>query len=335
MQGKPQEAMPYVRLAQDAPFTNDRDLPFGQGLVTLVGGLVLLGKGDVAELIVERAARAAAGNATPDPVFEAFLISARCALTSVAPLGDKWHLEESFHEGRNAVALLRRLGAVHGESVALYYFAVAAMHLGRYEEAREASQRSAELTRRASSGVNDGWPRLFLGKALLRLGRPEDALAAVAELAASPDRTVRHMLPVIVAEARLRQGNFAAAEADAAPACAGMSPRLRRLAACILAHAQLKLERPADALSTIEEALEQPTTNGLESDIDLLTLRAEALFVTGRTAEAAEAIVSASNFVLAVAADIGDEALKASFLNNVEPCARALSLKARWAPESV
>jgi hypothetical protein len=37
MRGKPEQAAPYVILASEAPFASERDVPFGQGLVTLVG----------------------------------------------------------------------------------------------------------------------------------------------------------------------------------------------------------------------------------------------------------------------------------------------------------
>jgi tetratricopeptide (TPR) repeat protein len=330
IQGRPEEAAPYVSLAQQAPFASEMDAPFGQGLVTLVGGLVLLGKPGVAELIVDRVGQAATG-AEPDPIFDAFLCSARSALISVAPVGDKWRLEEAYFGGKRAIHSLRQLGAAHGESVALYYFATAAIHLGRYEEAREACQRSVELAQYMGCSINDGWPHLIWARALLRLGQPDEALETVSTLSSSQNRIVQHMLPVAVAEARFRQGNFASAEAEAAPACSGLAPRLRRLAACILAHAQLAQGRPQEALLTVQTGLEGDTSQGLETDIDLLTLRAEAFYATGQQREAAHAIVEAADFALSVAADINDRNLRDSFLQDVEPCARALSLCSQWA----
>ncbi|HEY3255253.1 MAG TPA: protein kinase, partial [Polyangiaceae bacterium] len=44
MQGKPELAAPYVALAREAPFAREPDVPLGQALLALVGGLVLLGK---------------------------------------------------------------------------------------------------------------------------------------------------------------------------------------------------------------------------------------------------------------------------------------------------
>jgi tetratricopeptide (TPR) repeat protein len=294
----------------------------------------LLGKGDVAESVLDRAARAAAESSERDPVFEAFLASARCALASVAPVNGKWRLEEAFHGGREAAKILGKLGANHGQSIALYYFAIAAMHLGCYEDARDATLRSLELTRRGSSGITEEWSRLFLAKAYLRLGKPEEALATVASFGSSPDWTVRQMLPVIVAEARLRQGDLSAAVQEAAPACAGVSPRLSRLAACVMASAQLAQGRAAEALLTVTSALEQRTSSGFESDIDLYTLRAQALRGSERVAESVEAISRARDLVVGIAADIGDTALQRSFLENVEPCARALRLFEQWSAVS-
>ncbi len=130
------------------------------------------------------------------------------------------------------------------------------MHLGRYEEARDAAQRAAEITRRVSPELCAGWPLLFLAKAYLRLDRPEEALNAVVPLRVSQDRTVQQMLPVIVGEARLRRGRFTLAEEAVRAACGGVSPRLRRLAACVMARAGLALGKPADALSAVVRALE-------------------------------------------------------------------------------
>jgi len=331
MRGQPEKAGPYVALAKDAPFASDQDLPFGQGMLTLVGGLVLLGKGDVADRILDRAELAAATQARRDPVFEAFLAASRCALAAVAPVGGKWRLEEAFHGGKRAAATLGTLGAAHGESVALYYFSVAAMHLGRYEDARDATLRSAELTRRVASGIAEEWPLLFLAKAYVRLGKLDEALATIEPLAGSPDFTSRQMRPVLVAEALLRKGNYAAAAKEAREACNGVSLRLRRLAACVLAGAELAQGDPEQALSTVNRALELPTSNGLESDIELYTLRAEALRACQRGSDAVEAIAQARDLVLGIAADIEDFELKRSFLENVEPCARALRLYAQWA----
>jgi tetratricopeptide (TPR) repeat protein len=291
---------------------------------------VLLGKSDIAERILERAGALP----DPDPVFGAFLQAARCALASVAPISGKWQLQRAFHEGRSSVETLGALGAVHGQSIALYYFGIAAMHLGRYEEARDACLRSAELTRKRASGVNEGWPLLFLARAYLRLGQLEAAQRAVQPILALPDWTVRQMLPVVLAEARFREGKFREAEEEALPACTGVSPRLARLAASILTRAQLAQGRPADALSSTERALRLPTSNGLESEIDLLTVRAEALHQCGRHPEAREAIQRAKQAIFSIADDIDDAALKHSFLHNVEPCARALRLADAWTAEA-
>jgi tetratricopeptide (TPR) repeat protein len=330
MHGRPGEAGPYVTLAAEAPFANDRDVPLGQGLLTLVGGLVLLGKSDIAERILDRAGAVR----DPDPVFGAFLDASRCALSSVAPISGRWQLQRAFHEGRRSVETLGALGATHGQSIALYYFGIAAMHLGRYQEARDACLRSAELTRRGGSGVSEGWPLLFLARAYLRLGQLEAAQKAVQPLLALPDWTVRQMLPVVLAEARFREGRFRDAEEEALPACTGLSPRLARLAAAVLTRAQLAQGRPADALSSTDRALRLPTSNGLESEIDLLTIRAEALHACGKQHEAVDAIARARAAIFAIADDIDDLSLKRSFLENVEPCARALRLAQSWAAPS-
>ena len=325
IEGKPEEAAPYVSLARDAPFTRERDVPLGQGLVTLVGGLVLLGKANVAEAILERA-RVREPDAPQDLLFEAFLCAAQCALESVAMVGGRWHLERALVDGQSCAETLGALGASHGQSIVLYYTAVAAMHLGLHEQARDACIKSCELASRASSGIRDAWPRLFLAKAYLRLGQPEEALKAVEPVRSSPDQTVRQMLPIVLAEAQLRLGNLSAAEEEASPACNGRSPRLQRLAACVLARAQLARGQTTHALRTIELALESRTSNGLESEIDLMNLRAECLLACGQREAAQRVAARTKEVVMAIAADIESPELRRSFLERVEPCARAFAL---------
>jgi hypothetical protein len=134
------------------------------------------------------------------------------------------------------------------------------------------------------------------------------------------------MLPIVVAEARIEQTAFTEASDCASKSFEGGSPRLRRLAACVLAHAQLAQGKAALALRTIETALAFPTSNGLESDLDLKTLYAEALLAVGDTSAARRAAADAREAVLAIASTIESAELKQSFCENVRPCARALKL---------
>jgi len=138
------------------------------------------------------------------------------------------------------------------------------------------------------------------------------------------------MLPVIEAEAHLRLGDLVRASNEARPACDGVSPRLARLAACVLARAEILLGRPAEALSAVDKARAQQTSDGLESDVDLLTLRAEALMAVGDAPAAREAITKARELVLRIGSEVADAALRESFYQNVEPCALALALSERW-----
>ncbi|HTV17837.1 MAG TPA: protein kinase [Polyangiaceae bacterium] len=325
--GHPGQADPYVKIAADAPFTKDNEVPLGQCLQTLVGGLVLLGRSDVAEAILARAVLATTADSAPDPIFGAFLESARCALAAVMPLGGKWCLETAYLDGKRCVETLGVVGAVHGQMVAEYFLSVAAMHLGLYAEAAKSCRRSIELAERRINGLKDAWPWLFLAKAQLRLGEIEPALQTLTVLEEWNDWTVQQMIPVLRGEALLRRGNLDEAVRMVRPACSGVSPRLCRLAACVLARAQLLLDLPKDALRTAVEALTLSATNrGLESDVDLLTLHAEALFALGRNEEANEAATVARAFVDNIAKDIGDAELRRSFTERVEPCARALGL---------
>jgi tetratricopeptide (TPR) repeat protein len=319
----------YVRIATDAPQATEHAGPFGEGLLTLVGGLVLLGRGALASTIVERAANAAKELERIDPVFEAYLTAARCAMASVAPFAGHWRLEYAFTEGKRSVESLRTLGARCAESTALNYFAVAATHLGRYDEAREACLASIGIAQRTSGGLNPEWAHVFLAKTYVRLGQPDEALAALEALRASADQNVLQMLPVVVAEAQLWKSELGASMEAARLAFGGPSPRIRRLAGAVLARAELAAGAPERALATVEAALAQPTSSGLESDIDLLTVRAEARLGAGDEAGAREAAAEAQNLIQSISGSIEDVELRRSFEHAVEPCARALALAAQ------
>jgi len=325
MSGQPEAAAPYVSLAREAPFTRDAFVPQGQALLALVGGLVLLGKSAVAQDILVRAREGSAA-AEPDQVFDAFCSAAQAALEAVAPIDGRWYLERSLQESRRCAAELGALGAFHGQSIALCYVGVSAMHLGVHAEARDACIESCRLARKASVKIRDPWPYLFLAKAYLRLGQPDDALQAIQPLLSSADSTARQMVPILVGEALLLQGKLREAEEQVTTAFAGASPRLQRLAACVLARAQLARGETTAALRTIELALEARTSSGLESGLDLMNLKAECLIACGQHEPAKRVVARTRDLVLKLAADIASPELKLSFLNNVEPCARALQL---------
>lgn len=328
MAGQSEAVAPYIALAREAPFILDANIPQGQALLALVGGLVLLGKSAVAQDILVRA-REGTGDAPRDQVFEAFCSAAQAALEAVAPIDGRWYLERSLEESRRCAAELGALGAFHGQSIALCYVAVGAMHLGLYAEARDACLESCRLARKASTKIRDPWPYLFLGKAYLRLGQPDDALQAIAPLSSSEDSTARQMVPILVGEALLLQGRLHEAEEQVTPAFTGASPRLQRLAACVLARAQLARGETNSALRTIELALEARTASGLESGLDLMNLKAECLLACGQLEPAKRVVARTYDLVLKLAQDITSPELRQSFLSNLEPCARALQLYER------
>jgi hypothetical protein len=134
------------------------------------------------------------------------------------------------------------------------------------------------------------------------------------------------MVPILVGEALLLQGRLHEAEEQVTPAFTGASPRLQRLAACVLARAQLARGETTSALRTIELALEARTASGLESGLDLMNLKAECLLACGQLEPAKRVVARTRDLVLKLAQDITSPELKRSFLSNLEPCARALQL---------
>ena len=123
---------------------DERDVAAGKaaGMPTVAATYGYLGKSDVAETVLTRAAEAVAAHPEPDPIFEAFLASARCALAAVTPIRGKWRLEMAFVDGQRCAAMLGAVGAVHGQMVAEHYLAIAATHLGLYEDAVRACRTS-------------------------------------------------------------------------------------------------------------------------------------------------------------------------------------------------
>ena len=326
--GQPEQAATYVQLAIDTPPTSDHAGPYGQALLALVGGLALLGKGEVVEALLDRAARQVPTDA--DPVFEVVLAAARGALAAACPLQGTWRLEYAFKSSQESAVAMRRIGALCGEGIVLIYFALAAIHLGRYEQARAACLQSVTLADQNGSGLNRDWARIFLAKAQVRLGDAEAALRTITALEASPDRNVLEMLPVLTAEAHFRLANYEHAVRFGEQAVSARSPRIRYLASGVLARSELALGRPERALSVALAGLELHSATGLESEIELLTVRAEALAQLGEPAEARSAIALALDWTERLSSQIEDHDLRHSFLTSVEPCARARRLASQW-----
>jgi tetratricopeptide (TPR) repeat protein len=327
--GQPEQASASVRLAIDAPPTADHAGPYGQALLALVGGLSVLGKGELAATLLDRAAREVRPDA--DPISEVFLNAAHSSLAAVCPLQGSWRLQRAFEQCRaSAAQMRRRIGALCGEGSLLNYFALAAIHIGRYEDARSACLDSLAMAEQNGCGLNGDWARVFLAKAQTRLGDPAAALATVRALESSLDRNVLELRPVLAAEAQLRLGRYEEAAALAERALGASSSRSRSSASCVLARCELALRRPAAALRVANAALELSGAARLESELDLLTLRAEALTLLGDRTSAEPALRLACRSIDQIAGQIDDARLRHSFLHDVEPCARARQLSARW-----
>jgi tetratricopeptide (TPR) repeat protein len=103
------------------------------------------------------------------------------------------------------------------------------------------------------------------------------------------------------------------------------------VASCVLARSQLALGNPAKALSVANAALELRTSAGLESEIELLTVRAQALAELGDLAGAQAAFTRARDWIDRIGAQIADVELRRSFVVGVEPCQRAIRLASEWA----
>jgi hypothetical protein len=120
-------------------------------------------------------------------------------------------------------------------------------------------------------------------------------------------------------------------EARAAADLLEDTPPLRSYAAAVRARALLGLQRADEARSAAAEAHSLLRAHGAEEGESLIRLvHAEALHASGSWDEAAAAIGSARDHLLARAERIGDPVWRERFLRNVTDNARTLALARQW-----
>ncbi len=172
-----------------------------------------------------------------------------------------------------------------------------------------------------------------LGMALARLGDLEggwqEEQRAVEELASQGNRRLAGLGSVYLARMALDRGDGPLAE-ERARAATGIlgEDSLRPYALAALARAQLLQGRPEEALATVSEAvaLVDPPGKELEGEAFVRLAQAEILSAVGRVHDAREAVALAGLRVRERAGKIADEALRASFVQNVPENAGILSL---------
>jgi tetratricopeptide (TPR) repeat protein len=176
-----------------------------------------------------------------------------------------------------------------------------------------------------------------LGMALARTGALDQAreVEAQAERAfhLQGDRRLEAGSRMYLAVIDLLAGDLDAAEraAEAAVEMAGDHPGVRAHALATLAEVKLARGRAAEAAPLAAEAMsivDRGAADDAETEARLI--HAEALDRTGDRAAARAAVAAARDRLLARAARIGDDALRASFLDRVPENRRTMDLAAAW-----
>ncbi|WP_437735863.1 protein kinase domain-containing protein [Sorangium sp. So ce1335] len=235
---------------------------------------------------------------------------------------------ERSGDRRNACSLRVNLGAI-------------TMELGDNEGA-EAALRSAlraaeqmELTDLAA------YARSNLGNVMIARGDLDEARRVEAEAIATfqrlGDPRAEGVARAYLARAALLGGDLAAAEAEACAAAELLqsAPPLRAAAWALSARVLLRKGRTDEALALSGEALSLVESLGaVEEGESLIRLvRAEALFASGRQAEALAAIDKARRSVLARADQISNPRYRDHFLSSLDN-GETLALAARWLGDS-
>ncbi len=230
------------------------------------------------------------------------------------------------------------IGDVRGATIQRANAGCQAVELGAYAEAERLLRgviAEAEPLGLDSAGAI---ARQNLGVALARLGALDEAMRlegeAIRIYVASADRRLEGSSRTALAMMHAAAGalDAAAEEAGRAVDLLSVAPPLRAAAYATLARVELARGRTAAALEAAGEAHALATSpGGIEEGESLVRLAwAEALDAAGRREEAAAAVASAADRLLARAARIADADRRARFLGVVPENARTLELAAQW-----
>jgi tetratricopeptide (TPR) repeat protein len=249
------------------------------------------------------------------------LTRARVEVARALRAGIAGDAETWMRLSRAAVARYLGSGDVRNARFATINWAAALIELGDPAAAVALLRDSLATTRRLGLGLVAGhlW---YLGEALARLGQLDEALLAegeaVSAFAAEGSRPFEAQARATLARILLARGDAAAAEAEAAQACAMLdpAPQARALALATLARARLARGGAAEALEAAEQGMAILDAGGaLKEGESLVRLaHADALDACGRAADAAAARAAGRARVLARAEAIREPGRKEQFV---------------------
>ena len=264
--------------------------------------------------------------------------SVRAYLALCSAVLDQSNIALDLRRRREAAACFAEAGDTLRARVELYNCYLDLIELGAYDEAQAglAATHDWAVRRNLMSMV---WvSRSLQAEALWRLGRPQEAVPVMREVAVALARTQSGRKEggtlVALARALVSQGELDEAEEMARRAVHVLEQNGRPLlptARTALALVALARGRADEALELMRTAVKEVMDGGLEAGESMLYLaHAEALWATGAHAEAREAIRAARVRIETVAAAIDEPALRASYLGAIEENARTLELARRW-----
>jgi tetratricopeptide (TPR) repeat protein len=297
--------------------------PYAIAMSNLFGGLIAFGRLDTAMSLFDRLDRIDTGGRAADPVFSMLVAHMR---TATAILRSQFGA--ALRACRSCLEVATATGHGIGLTTAHLDMALLMTELGRCEEAEAHAQEAIATATTAGATLMRGWAVLYVAFAMIRGGKPREALSqASLALGTLDDASAR----LTLAEAHLALGEHDAAEKYAREVLALAArvltaPWLAPQSTLVLAEVELARGRLSEALALAERALEGRGRFASPAlPPRMLSVHAEILRALGEIERARVSIREARELVERAASTIEEPELRESYLGEMFS-ARALAL---------
>jgi eukaryotic-like serine/threonine-protein kinase len=299
--------------------------PYGLAVYCTSTAFSRMGRFDLALSFVARAEEAAENAPEPDPVFTLWLDAARAYLHFLTG-----ELASSLACLGHAQVLAERSDYTFGRAVVTHHTLQAMVQTGNHERTTALAHDLVLLCEPLGLSYLIDYGTYALARLALMAGRVPEAVSSFRSLLDRQDVTLATRARAHLALALVARGDLDTAEKEATTAMetGAIFADTRAIASCALARIALSRGRPIDALAFADGGLGSPT-NANEGAFLRLS-RAEALHSLGRTDDAREAIREARDRIQRLASELGDPALRDSYLANVPANVRTISLAHDW-----
>jgi tetratricopeptide (TPR) repeat protein len=314
--------------------------PQGGAAVVLCGAMCMLAR---TMILLSRFDAARRLLARIEPLVESFDGKERLAIAQLANVRATWarmdgDVSSSVRLNEIALAEYDALGALRQSLFIANNLADCLLQLGDYARAIDVIRSMLPVAEKMALERETSIGHLNLGLALGHLGQTAEALAFVEEairfFEARDNRRFRaesltYRAIILAADGRL---DLAAESAREAVDAAAPFPSSLPQALGVLADIELRRDRADEARRLSQEAIEALASLGsiLEGAELIRLTHARVLHRAGAVGEAKLAIADARDRILRSAALIGDDALRASFLQRVRVHAETLRLADEW-----